>query len=190
MTTYTSCILQQVNNNGILSFGRPISRFLTIPFPIPFVRIIAPFWADVDTRLGPISGAVNNTDAHRVWYREVVQDEQLLMRVQAAIRAAFVEHPNFTPNWMFIATWDEVGYYNRHTDKVCLLHSLFQWQIQDLQKGDSTLATPILSNSFNAYSEKSDCFVSRLQSGARSKRGFNGTLGTPLDPPLCSHPLG
>lgn len=85
--------------------------------------MIAPFWADVDTRLGAQfddsvpSSQDNDSDVGRVWYREVV-DEQLLVRVQTDIRAAFIQHANFTPSWMFIVTWDEVGYYNRHKDKV------------------------------------------------------------------------
>ena len=50
-----------INNNGNISFGAPYFQFVTNPFPSTQFVMIAPFWADVDTRLpltGPISGLV------------------------------------------------------------------------------------------------------------------------------------
>lgn len=46
-----------INNNGNISFGTPYGTFTASPFPNNQFQMIAPFWADVDTR-GPLSGLV------------------------------------------------------------------------------------------------------------------------------------
>lgn len=46
-TSYTSFF---VNNNGNISFNRAVSGFTPTPFPVAEQPMIAPFWADVDTR--------------------------------------------------------------------------------------------------------------------------------------------
>ncbi len=46
-----------INNNGNVSFSSPYSTFTANPFPDPSFEMIAPFWADVDTR-GAGSGLV------------------------------------------------------------------------------------------------------------------------------------
>ena len=46
-TTYNSCF---INNNGNISFGTSYSTFSSSSFPNPNFVMIAPFWADVDTR--------------------------------------------------------------------------------------------------------------------------------------------
>lgn len=46
-----------INNNGNISFGTPYGTFTASPFPNTSFQMIAPFWADVDTR-GPLSGLV------------------------------------------------------------------------------------------------------------------------------------
>ena len=46
-TTYDSLY---INNNGNISFDLPYSTFTANPFPDPTYNMIAPFWADVDTR--------------------------------------------------------------------------------------------------------------------------------------------
>jgi gliding motility-associated-like protein len=47
--TYTSCY---INNNGNLTFDIPWGTFSAQPFPNAQFVMVAPFWADVDTRLG------------------------------------------------------------------------------------------------------------------------------------------
>src|SRR5262245_44162086 len=47
--TFTSLY---VNNNGNITFGGPLWSYTPMPFPIASQRMIAPFWADVDTRGG------------------------------------------------------------------------------------------------------------------------------------------
>jgi gliding motility-associated-like protein len=45
--TYNSCF---INNNGNISFVDPFSTFSSSAFPTADFRMVAPFWADVDTR--------------------------------------------------------------------------------------------------------------------------------------------
>ena len=46
-TNYTSLY---INNNGNISFATPYGTFSSSPFPTATFEMIAPFWADVDTR--------------------------------------------------------------------------------------------------------------------------------------------
>jgi gliding motility-associated-like protein len=46
-TNYTSCY---INNNGNVSFGTPYGTFSSSGFPNSDFVMVAPFWADVDTR--------------------------------------------------------------------------------------------------------------------------------------------
>jgi hypothetical protein len=49
-----------INNNGNISFDLPYSTFTANPFPDPTYNMIAPFWADVDTR---------STNGGNVWFK-------------------------------------------------------------------------------------------------------------------------
>ena len=96
-----------MNNNGIISFTVAVMNFTPDPFPLDeSLELIAPFWADVDTR-----------ETGNVWFRETAS-EQLLDRATEDIRAAFVVPESFRPCYLIIATWDHVGYYNQSADKV------------------------------------------------------------------------
>ena len=110
----------QIANNGILSFRQSFSSISHIPTPFPNdVIMIAPFWADVDTRNSseaPPAG-VAREDIGRVWYREAF-DNELLEKAGREIREAFIGLSTFNPKSLFVATWRNVGYYNGHTDKV------------------------------------------------------------------------
>ncbi|HRH38670.1 MAG TPA: hypothetical protein PK760_10010, partial [Flavobacteriales bacterium] len=55
--TYTSCY---INNNGNVSFGSQYGTFSASPFPSSGFVMVAPFWADVDTRPG---------NGGQVWYK-------------------------------------------------------------------------------------------------------------------------
>ena len=69
------------------------------PFPLGGDRIlIAPYWADVDT-----------TGTGTVWYRETTGALPTFLN-------ASVQDPGSV--LLFIATWDHVGYFNGHSDKV------------------------------------------------------------------------
>ena len=107
LTSKVVDILQlQVYNNGYISVGSGTTGGFT-PRPFPRSgRIIAPYWADVDTRSG--SG--------RVFYRETTSTS---LRLRAAAQVRRIYHTSFFPTHLIIATWSGVGYYRRHTDKVC-----------------------------------------------------------------------
>jgi hypothetical protein len=72
-----------LNNNGNISFGKPIGAYTPNSFNTQnLAPMIAPFWADVDTR-GTGTVAVRRDIPHEL-----------------------------------ILTWDKVGYYSQHTDKL------------------------------------------------------------------------
>ena len=97
----------QVNVNGVVSLGRSFTSGSPRSISLTGTdKIIAPYWADVDTR-----GTGN------IYYRQST-DRSLLTRATSEIRAAFPESRNVTITNLFIATWDSVGYYYQSTDKV------------------------------------------------------------------------
>ena len=76
-----------INNNGNVTFRGPVSTYTPMSFPISSQPMIAPWWADVDTRSGAAGDLKNN-----VYYAQVGNQ--------------------------FIVTWDYVGYYSAHGDKL------------------------------------------------------------------------
>ncbi|XP_021945973.1 nidogen isoform X2 [Folsomia candida] len=98
---YTSVF---VNQNGLISFLTEIPTFVNIQFPLDY-PVIAPFYSDVDTR---ISGTV--------YYRETQADE-LLERARTMFSDHFSSAVNFQPSSLLIVTWDDVGYFDRKSDK-------------------------------------------------------------------------
>ena len=69
--------------------------------------IIASFWADSDTRTsGTISYGIN------------LKPEGLLS-ARARIQSAYPnEGESFTPSYLFVVTWENVGYLDMHNDSV------------------------------------------------------------------------
>lgn len=51
-----------------------------------------------------------------VWYR-ITLDATLLARAGHDIPKILID-ADFIPQWLFIVTWDHVGYYNLNSDKV------------------------------------------------------------------------
>jgi len=103
----------QVNTNGIISFTNPISAYTPDSFPLGNSQeLIAPYWGDVDT-----------TGTGIIWYRETT-DPDLLERADNEIRQAFPTLIRYASEFLFIATWDHVGYYNSNTDRVCVTMQL------------------------------------------------------------------
>jgi hypothetical protein len=99
-----------VNNNGNITFNGPLGAFtpsqITAGSDNP---IIAPFWADVDTRGGAGTATGGNaTGANKLYY------------------------DLDTTNHVFTATWNDVGYYGAHNDKL----NAFQLQLIDEGGGD------------------------------------------------------
>jgi len=74
--------------------------------PLGNQHFIAPYWADVDIR-----------ETGEIYYRQT-NNPVLLARATNEIRTAFPMSQNVNITNLFIVTWDAVGYYLRHTDKV------------------------------------------------------------------------
>lgn len=96
--TYSSIY---VNNNGNITFRGAVGQFTPTPFPIADQPMIAPFWADVDTRRsqadGPIGGsgypgACRNDTDNEIWWALDTTGHRI------------------------VVTWYNTGYYNAHTD--------------------------------------------------------------------------
>ena len=84
----------------MISFLLQVSQFVPDPFPLDSNRrLIAPFWADVDTRRGGV-----------VYYRET-QDLAIRTRVSEEIRKYFVRQRKFSAKWVMIVTWLNVARY-------------------------------------------------------------------------------
>lgn len=100
-----------LNYNGSVTFGTALEAYtptaITASTNIP---IIAPFWADTDTRSGPTlaSPGGTSTGSNLVFYDLDVT------------------------NQIFTATWDDVGYYDEHLDKL----NAFQLQLIAFGDGD------------------------------------------------------
>uniref|UniRef100_A0A1X7UA46 Receptor protein-tyrosine kinase n=1 Tax=Amphimedon queenslandica TaxID=400682 RepID=A0A1X7UA46_AMPQE len=96
-----------VNNNGLLSFRYPVYALYTSrEFPLP-QTLIAPFWADVDTRNG----------AGTVYFRETT-DCAIMSKVAQDVQLAFPEQLSFTATSVVIVTWYRVGYFNLNSDEL------------------------------------------------------------------------
>ena len=96
-----------MSSNGLLFVGTKNAEINipTRPLPTPG-SFIAPFWADVDTSTG--SGTIRYG---------VTRNNSAIMRAGEEIRRAF-SNMSFTPLYLFIATWEGVGYYTHHDDLV------------------------------------------------------------------------
>ena len=70
--------------------------------------MIAIYWADADTQ---------PDDGGYVWYRTTTEPTIL----QQALNDVKLAYPVSSIDYIFIATWDHVGYYAGHTDKVVML---------------------------------------------------------------------
>src|SRR5205823_6323953 len=100
-----------INNNGNITFHNATSDYT--PSVITGTTnnpIIGPFWADVDTRGGPVGATPggNSTGSNDVYYD-----------LDSA-------------NGVMTITWDDVGYYSAHTNSL----NAFQVQLINLGHGD------------------------------------------------------
>lgn len=96
----------QVNNDGIISFTRPLAQYNPLLLPVNDDPLVVPYWSDVDT-----SGIGS------VWYR-LTSDPATLLEVRNKVRMYFPSDENFVPYEALVTTWEQVGYYNMRTDEV------------------------------------------------------------------------
>ena len=96
-----------MNTNGVVSLDRPSTSASAGSFPLSgTVKVIAPYWSDVDTR-----------GTGQIFYRQST-DPSLLARASHEIGAAYSLSRNVAITHLFIVTWDAVGYFAYGTDKV------------------------------------------------------------------------
>lgn len=109
-TNYTSLY---INTNGNITFGSAQSTYTPTGIAGVTRPMIAPFFADVDTRGGATTASPGGTStgSNLIWY------------------------DLDTVNDVITITWDDVGYYNRKTNKV----NAFQMELIDLGGGDWTV---------------------------------------------------
>ena len=98
----------QVNNNGLLAFEQEIKpnyRPQTLPLEGNHANasIIAPYWADIDIQ------RVGGNITHRQ-----TNNTELLQKASRDARNYFFLEQDF--DWMFIATWHDVGFYGASGD--------------------------------------------------------------------------
>ena len=98
----------KVNDNGVISFNRRYNVRTPLSLPLSGTQqIIAPYWADVDTR-----------GTGKIYYRQT-SDPTLLVRATREIQQAHPDSQNTNITNLLIATWNAVGYYFNKTDKAC-----------------------------------------------------------------------
>ena len=93
----------------MISFLVEVSQYTPDSFPLGNDRrLVAPFWADVDTNGGG-----------QVFYRETT-DSQQLEQATTEVAATFVDHRKFRATWLFVATWYKVAFFGarNYTNKV------------------------------------------------------------------------
>ena len=111
---------------------------------------MAPFYADVDNSVGD----------GRVWYR-LTSNATLLSQAKADIPVA-LSGPNFNPQQLLIATWDHVGYFQKHTDKVCgkLCSKHNEWMYNNkIRRNITTIISGYLYINLFAHAAHLHCII-------------------------------
>ncbi|XP_066520069.1 mucin-22-like [Hoplias malabaricus] len=89
-----------VNNNGFLTFDQPLSTWVPVTFTVHGGRdIIAPLWTDIDNRQNGV-----------ISYNQYTNGSVLSWATQDINQ--YYPGVNFNASWVFVATWDKVGYYS------------------------------------------------------------------------------
>ena len=107
INTHVCMYILQVNDDGVISFNSPFGDDTPRPLPLSGSdQIIAPYWADVDTR-----------GIGQIFYRQST-DPSLLARASREIQSALSLTHEVELKSLLITTWDIVGYYSGNSDKV------------------------------------------------------------------------
>ncbi|XP_055854934.1 nidogen-like [Episyrphus balteatus] len=94
-----------INTNGILTFDKELSEFINLEYPGKNPSI-APFYANVDT-----SDSGNST----IISLFKSQNHEKLHKANSLVRRKYSN--NFEATILYVATWENVGYYHAKTDK-------------------------------------------------------------------------
>ena len=95
-----TCILSQVNSNGVISLGGGFTEYSSNPFPYATGEIlICPFWADLDPSFNG-GGIISQSSV-----LDVIKTSKITQLIQESFGYSFV------PTGVFTATWDAVPYY-------------------------------------------------------------------------------
>lgn len=94
----------------MISFLVQVSQYTPDTFPLDGNRrLVAPFWADVNTNNGG-----------EVFYRETT-DPNLLQQATDDVKSVYVGQRKFRATWLLVATWYKVAFYGasgNYTKKV------------------------------------------------------------------------
>ena len=89
-----------VNVNGGISFGQRISQYTPDCSPLPAqLRMIAAFWADIDTR-----------SVGDIFYRQTTEAINT-RKISIEIQSALTQTGGINIKWLFIVTWVNVTYF-------------------------------------------------------------------------------
>ena len=100
-----------VNNNGNITFTSSLPDFTPFVFPSGN-KINAPYFADVDTTGSPDVAGDGRDD---VYFSERTSQTDLIV-ISTIVNQAF--GGAFAATSAFVATWDRVGYFSSHVDKL------------------------------------------------------------------------
>ena len=144
-----------INNNGNITFNSPLSNFTPTSIDAGLgTPIIAPFWADVDTRgnTGNVSPGGTSTGANRVFW-------------------------NIDPtNRVVTVTWNDVGFFFQNSTKV----NAFQLQLIDSGNGNCFIV--FRYEAVNWTTGNSSGGTNGL-GGNVARAGFNTGTGTVIELP-------
>ena len=94
----------------MISFLVQVSQYTPDTFPLDGNRrVVAPFWADVNTNNGG-----------EVFYRETT-DPNLLQQATDDVKSVYVSQRKFRATWLLVATWYKVAFFGasgNYTKKV------------------------------------------------------------------------
>ncbi|XP_055837415.1 nidogen-like [Episyrphus balteatus] len=95
-----------INTNGILTFDKEFPEFINLEYPGRNPSI-APFFANVDTSVPSNSTIISLFKS---------QNHEKLQKANSLVRRKYSN--NFEATILYVATWENVGYYNAKTDRL------------------------------------------------------------------------
>lgn len=119
--------MTQVSSNGLISFDRDLNAFSPVLFPnsTSYSYIVAPFWADHDTRL-----------AGQVSYRMYNKSDNIIPVVSRFIRQQ--TETDFDGSWMLVAHWKDIPEHRSDGAKVSSV--IIRWQTFSIKAAISMVA--------------------------------------------------